>query len=299
MCKFFPMSGPHGVAALLFVGLVFHSGSASAQNIFSNFFGFGVAPKQPPAVAPLRRGVRPDGVIWSAPRRTQPRASYRGRYRTLCVRLCDGYYFPISQAASRRHFYRDAEACQARCQGETRLFYTPSQNPDMKRAVDISGLAYRNLDTAFVYRKKLVKGCSCRLAPWSPQERARHAMYRSLETDLEEPETETNEVIVGEGVKPPDVDGAPGAGQALPETAAQFEPGRAFGRAMGRMTGDGNLRPQPMLRPVAEQPRRRQALGGGSLIQGQPSGVRPAQRRPRKAAPHKPTFGPSDLLASD
>jgi len=36
-------------------------------------------------------------------------------YRTLCVRLCDGYYFPVSFSTLPNHFQRDADQCQSQC----------------------------------------------------------------------------------------------------------------------------------------------------------------------------------------
>ena len=36
-------------------------------------------------------------------------------YRTLCVRSCDGFYFPISSVASRSRFGLDADLCRASC----------------------------------------------------------------------------------------------------------------------------------------------------------------------------------------
>src|SRR5271168_726058 len=38
-----------------------------------------------------------------------------GGYRTLCVRTCDGYYFPISNATSSTRFAEDEQACQKLC----------------------------------------------------------------------------------------------------------------------------------------------------------------------------------------
>ena len=35
-------------------------------------------------------------------------------YRTLCVRLCDGYYFPVSFSTLPNHFQRDCGACASR-----------------------------------------------------------------------------------------------------------------------------------------------------------------------------------------
>src|SRR5215467_7410334 len=50
-------------------------------------------------------GSRPDPVTPSAV----------ATYRTLCVRLCDGFYFPISFAVPASSLERDAERCRASC----------------------------------------------------------------------------------------------------------------------------------------------------------------------------------------
>ena len=155
------------VAAVLVVLLAMPlSSPAAAQSLFSDIFGWAIKPNPSRSAPP-----------YAIPGETSPqRWMSRGRYRTVCVRMCDGYYFPISQSTSRRNFYRDGQRCQARCAGEARLFYMPAGSVEMKHAVDVTGLAYRNTDNAFVYRKKLVKGCMCRHRPWSPEERARHQM---------------------------------------------------------------------------------------------------------------------------
>ncbi len=50
-----------------------------------------------------------------------------GSYRTLCVRKCDGFYFPISMSASRGRFETDSAICQASCpNSEVELFVQPS-----------------------------------------------------------------------------------------------------------------------------------------------------------------------------
>ncbi len=88
-------------------------------------------------------------------------------YRTLCVRLCDGYYFPVSFSTLPNHFPRDQEACQSRCAAPTELYYY--QNPggavDQMVAVN-SSEPYTKLQTAFRYRKEYVKGCSCKMAEY-------------------------------------------------------------------------------------------------------------------------------------
>lgn len=102
------------------------------------------------------------------------RNTYRGlpfaTYRTLCVRTCDGYYFPISFSTLPNYFERDAEACQSKCAAPVTLYY--HQNPggsidQMKSVADNS--TYTDLTTAFKYRKTFVKGCSCKAAEYIPE----------------------------------------------------------------------------------------------------------------------------------
>lgn len=83
-------------------------------------------------------------------------------YRTLCVRLCDGFYFPISFATSARFLARDAEQCALSCGTEARLFYYLKPGGSVDTMTDMAGRPYRELPTAFKYRVTLVNGCGCR-----------------------------------------------------------------------------------------------------------------------------------------
>ena len=88
-------------------------------------------------------------------------------YRTLCVRLCDGFYFPISFATPEGGLARDAEQCRASCGVEARLFYHPNPGGSVENMMDLTGRAYSALPTAFKYRQTLVAGCLCRPPPVS------------------------------------------------------------------------------------------------------------------------------------
>jgi hypothetical protein len=86
-----------------------------------------------------------------------------GTYHTVCVRACDGYYFPISYSTVASRFADDARSCQRLCpaaEAELYSFHNPGE--DMQQAVSISGQAYTALPNAFRYRKEIVAGCSCR-----------------------------------------------------------------------------------------------------------------------------------------
>ncbi|MBV8778938.1 MAG: DUF2865 domain-containing protein [Alphaproteobacteria bacterium] len=87
-----------------------------------------------------------------------------GTYRTVCVRTCDGYYFPISYSTVPNRFTDDQRACQRLCPASTDATLYTYRNPgeDMEQAVSISGQQYTTLPNAFRYRKEVVAGCSCR-----------------------------------------------------------------------------------------------------------------------------------------
>jgi hypothetical protein len=88
-------------------------------------------------------------------------------YRTICVRLCDGYYFPISYATVPETFSRDANACSSQCAAPAELFYYQNPGAEVEQAVSLAGVPYTKLKSAWVYRKQLVKGCSCKAAEYA------------------------------------------------------------------------------------------------------------------------------------
>jgi len=107
----------------------------------------------------------------SVPPKQKKQGQFRARggtYRTLCVRTCDGYYFPISFKVTRAKFKTDAIACLERCSGgEARLFVHRNPGQQLSDAVDLRGNRYVDLDNAFSYRKELVEGCGCKPALWA------------------------------------------------------------------------------------------------------------------------------------
>jgi Protein of unknown function (DUF2865) len=86
-----------------------------------------------------------------------------GTFRTVCVRTCDGYYFPISYSTSASRFADDDHTCQRLCPASEVMLYS-YRNPgeDIQQAVSISGQPYTALPNAFRYRKEFTSGCSCR-----------------------------------------------------------------------------------------------------------------------------------------
>lgn len=78
-------------------------------------------------------------------------------FRTLCVRVSDGYYFPVSFATIRSNFDVDEARCQASNPGEElRLFVHRNPSEEPEEMVDLTGQPYSKLPNAFLYRTKFV-----------------------------------------------------------------------------------------------------------------------------------------------
>jgi hypothetical protein len=111
-----------------------------------------------------------------------PNAPLAGTYRTLCVRSCDGYYFPISYSTVPGKFADDEQLCRRLCPATEATLYS-HRNPgeDVARAVSMSGKLYSDLPTAFSYRKQFNAACNCRLPGQSWAEALRQGDDQTIE----------------------------------------------------------------------------------------------------------------------
>jgi uncharacterized protein DUF2865 len=100
-----------------------------------------------------------------------------GGYRTVCVRLCDGYFWPVSFATSRAGLEHDRRKCEQSCESPARLYAAREPETSLEDMRDDSGRYYRDLKTAFVYRSAYLESCKCRAHPWEVEAQARHAGY--------------------------------------------------------------------------------------------------------------------------
>lgn len=277
-----------GMPAIVFAMVAGASAPAAAQGFLDGLFGL-FAPKPKPSPPPAMS--RPDfGDVRPNPFEPSYGAPTRfgnGRYKTMCVRLCDGYYFPISNATSRRSFWQDAQQCQSRCSSETQLFYMPTSGGAIEEARSVTGLAYEDLKNAFRYRKTLDKSCTCRPDPWSVAERQRHARYAMIEAGT--PVPAPTEVAARD-------DGAlqartePGAGDGTPVDGQSIGGTDAADRAQGLAVA-GGAPGVTLVQPVAVRPRPVQRLapayGLGGSFAGSPVVSKPA-RRPTVFKSHWP-----------
>jgi hypothetical protein len=117
---------------------------ARPRSLFESLFG-----------GPIREEASPEADPLQLP--------LSGTYRTVCVRTCDGFYFPISYATTASKFAEDEKACQRLCPAaETALYTHHNPGEEMDAAVSLSGQPYSALPAAFRYRQQVDPACTCR-----------------------------------------------------------------------------------------------------------------------------------------
>jgi hypothetical protein len=93
-----------------------------------------------------------------------------GTFRTVCVRTCDGAYFPVSFATYQARFQDDEKSCKALCPAtEATLFTYRNPGEDINAAVSLNGQTYTSLPNAFKFRTEFNAACACKAAgqTWS------------------------------------------------------------------------------------------------------------------------------------
>ena len=97
--------------------------------------------------------------------------------QVMCVRSCDGFYFPIRQNGRRETLPADAMKCSNACGGRASIFYFPTGSGGPDTMIDLAGRRYRDLPNAFLFRSRRFPACSCRPPPWSKDAVVRHRGY--------------------------------------------------------------------------------------------------------------------------
>ena len=118
-----------------------------------DFFGGGREEEEQEPQTPIYRSIDPNG-----------------RYRSVCVRLCDGFFYPIHYSAYGSMLAQDAQSCQSNCAAPAELYVYRNPGQEIEQAVSLNGSAYMDLPVALRFRKQYVKGCSCKQVEYNPTE---------------------------------------------------------------------------------------------------------------------------------
>lgn len=98
-----------------------------------------------------------DGKRWL------PGAPKGSNFKTWCVRLCDGYYFPIRENTNSGNFDTELAMCEQRCPGaEVSLYANKTYRQPESMVSAVTGEPYVDLPSAFAYRKAFHPACGCK-----------------------------------------------------------------------------------------------------------------------------------------
>lgn len=120
------------------------------RSLFEALFGVPDRPPPPPGMQEL------DGM----PLEEGPREPSWGSGRPVCVRTCDGFFFPLANSPGGRE--SQADMCRALCPAaETEVFYMGGDG-NIENATRRGGGTYSGLANAGRYLRQFDAACSCR-----------------------------------------------------------------------------------------------------------------------------------------
>ncbi|HTM78633.1 MAG TPA: DUF2865 domain-containing protein, partial [Devosia sp.] len=86
--------------------------------------------------------------------------------RTVCVRLSDGYFWPISYSTLQDYLPADSAQCHAMCPNTpVDLYFYDNPGQDTEQMRNMAGAPYTALPTAFAYREAIDANSTCKGTP--------------------------------------------------------------------------------------------------------------------------------------
>ena len=83
--------------------------------------------------------------------------------RTVCVRLTDGYFWPISYSTLQEYLPNDSAQCHAMCPNTpVDLYFYNNPGQDTEQMVNMAGAPYTALPSAFAYREAIDATSTCK-----------------------------------------------------------------------------------------------------------------------------------------
>ena len=141
------------LVVLAAITLALATPTASAQGAFDTLLGTFQRPPAREFVPQPSSFAEPLPLYGSVPEHKSA-GDVGGPWVAYCVRLCDGRFFPLARSFA----LSPAEQCRSFCPAaKTKIYGGNSIN----HAAAADGSRYGNLDTAFLYRTRVVENCTC------------------------------------------------------------------------------------------------------------------------------------------
>jgi hypothetical protein len=140
-------------------------GAPREKNFFETLFGgFGEERRPEEGVVADQRPEQPEGGNGAI-----------GGSQALCVRSCDGGFFPLNFSARSASTDELQQMCQALCPNTPVQLFTRNPRSDISTALGADGTAYQDLPNALKYVKAFDPACACKPPNQSWVEALAHA----------------------------------------------------------------------------------------------------------------------------
>ncbi len=106
-----------------------------------DFFGGGQEEQEDVQQTPVYRSIDPNG-----------------RYRSVCVRLCDGFFYPIHYSTYGSLLGQDQQSCQSNCAAPAELYVYRNPGQEIEQAVSLNGSAYMDLPSRCEFQEGICEG---------------------------------------------------------------------------------------------------------------------------------------------
>jgi hypothetical protein len=158
-------------------------------------------------IQPLDRSGGPSGNDYeqSSPLSYPSGGTYGSNLQTVCVRTCDGGFFPLTANASAANFQHDADTCSRMCPGiPTELYFRYLPNQESSEMVSAAtGAPYSSMPYAFAYRNRAPgekSSCTCNMSAYYEEMRREKA---SIQPRQQAPDAPRSSITTITTPKPP------------------------------------------------------------------------------------------------
>jgi hypothetical protein len=101
-------------------------------------------------------------IAKAAPYRDVSAPATFNKRRSVCVRMCDGYTFPIGDLTDSKDSSAHEAICQATCPSAPVKLFTLAPNEDnIEKAVSLDNKPYKSLPMAFAHQRTSDQACTC------------------------------------------------------------------------------------------------------------------------------------------
>jgi hypothetical protein len=129
-------------------------GEQRQPGFFESLFGGGQNQPAPADLPPDQSIIAP----------TDEEQKPHGGSEAVCVRSCDGGFFPLNYSARRSNPENLTELCKALCPNTEAIVYTRVPGQEIQTSVSLDGTPYTDLPAALKFQKSFDAACTCRPA---------------------------------------------------------------------------------------------------------------------------------------